>query len=164
MDPSGIHLTLKFLGNIQPSLSERVFEAMTQAAQINDSGSQDSGVFQLSLSQLGVFPNSGRPRVLWAGIQGDLTMLAELQARVEEAAGRIGFDPEQRLYRPHLTLGRVLEGVSPPVRLQIGRTISEGEMGSSQPWQVDSLHLIRSDRWPEGATYTSLGSVPLVSS
>ncbi len=166
VDPSGIHLTLKFLGNIQPALTEQVFEAMTRASQINDSGnkdsgSDDSGHFQLSLSQLGVFPNARRPRVLWAGIQGDLNVLAGLQVRVEEAAGRIGFAPELRPYRPHLTLGRVREGVPPTARLQIGKAVSEAKLEPSPPWLVDSLHLIRSDRRPEGATYTSLGSVPL---
>ena len=95
MDPSGIHLTLKFLGNIQPTLTGQVLDAMTQASQRKDSGSNDSGAFQLVLSQLGVFPNARRPRVLWAGIQGDLTALAGLQVRVEEASGRIGFVPEQ---------------------------------------------------------------------
>ena len=156
VDSSGIHLTLKFLGNIHPTFTPQVFEAMTQAAQ-----SDHSNTFQLSLSQLGVFPNPRRPRVLWAGIQGDLTALAGLQIRVEEAAGRIGFAPEQRPYRPHLTLGRVREGVSPPVCLQIGQVVSEAKLEPSSPWLVDSLHLIRSDRRPEGATYTSLGSIPL---
>ena len=159
VDPSGIHLTLKFLGNIRPILVGQVFEAMTQASHINDSGSNRNSAFKLSLSQLGVFPNVRRPRVLWAGIQGDLTILAELQARVEEAAGRIGFAPEQRPYRPHLTLGRVHEGVPPPARLQIGQAVSEAKLEPSPPWLVDSLHLIRSNRRPEGATYTSLGSV-----
>jgi len=164
VDPSGIHLTLKFLGNIQPALTEQVCEAMTRASKNKDSGSDDSGHFQLSLSQLGVFPNARRPRVLWAGIQGDLTVLAGLQVRVEEAAGRIGFAPEQRPYRPHLTLGRVREGVPPPARLQIGKAVSAAKLEPSPPWLVESLHLIQSDRRPEGATYTSLGSVPLVSS
>ena len=166
MDPSGIHLTLKFLGNIQPTLTGQVFEAMTQASQRNDSGSNDSGsnnsaAFELSLSQLGVFPNPRRPRVLWAGIQGDLAILARLQVRVEEAAGRIGFAPEQRPFRPHLTLGRVREGVPPPARLQIGRAVSEAKLEPSPAWLVDSVHLIQSDRRPEGATYTSLSSVLL---
>ncbi len=164
VDPSGIHLTLKFLGNIQPALTEQVFEAMTRESKNKDSGSDDSGHFQLSLSQLGVFPNTRRPRVLWAGIQGDLNVLAGLQVRVEEAAGWIGFAPELRPYRPHLTLGRVREGVPPPARLQIGKAVSEAKLEPSPPWLVDSLHLIRSDRRPKGATYTSLGSVPLVSS
>ena len=162
VDPSGIHLTLKFLGNIQPTLTEQVFEAMTQAAKCNNPGSNDSGAFRLSLSQLGVFPDTRRPRVLWAGIQGDLAALAGLQVRVEEASDRIGFALEQRPYRPHLTLGRVREGVPPPALLQIGKAVSEAKLEPSSPWLCDSLHLIRSDRRPEGATYTSLGSVPLV--
>ncbi len=159
VDPSGIHLTLKFLGNIRPNFTEQVFEAMTQASQIND-----SGALQLGLSQLGVFTNPRRPRVLWAGFQGDPTALAGLQVGVEEAADRMGFAPEQRPYRPHLTLGRVREGVPPPARLQIGKTVSEAKLEPSSPWLVDSLHLIQSDRRPEGATYTSLGSVHLAGS
>ena len=161
VDPYGIHLTLKFLGNIQSTSTGQVFEAMAQAAHKTNSGSKDFGVFQLGLSQLGVFPNARQPRVLWAGIQGDLADLAGLQVRVEEAAGEIGFAPEQRPYRPHLTLGRVREGVPPPARLQIGKVISEAKLEPSPTWLVDSLHLIQSDHRPEGATYTSLGSVPL---
>ena len=159
VDPSGIHLTLKFLGNIQPALTGQVFEAMTHATQINDSGG-----FDLGLTQLGVFPNPRQPRVLWAGIQGKLNALAGLQVRVEEATSRIGFAPEQRPYRPHLTLGRVRQGVPPPARLQIGQAVSVAKLEPSPPWMVDSLHLIQSDRRPEGAIYTSLGSVPLVGS
>ena len=114
VDPVGIHLTLKFLSNLQSSLTEGVFGRLL------------NGAFQLSLSQLGVFPMPSRTRVLWAGIKEGLTILAELQARAERAFGQIGFAPKQRPYSPHLTLGRVREGVQTPVRLQIGRTNSEG--------------------------------------
>ena len=156
VDPDGIHLTLKFLGNIDPSLTEQVLQAMNQAAK-----SQESTAFQLGLSQLGMFPNPSRPRVIWTGIKRDLPELKGLQALVEEAAVQIGFAPEQRPFQPHLTLGRVRDGVPPPARLRIGRAISGAKLEPSSPWLVDSIHLIESDRRPDGAVYTSLGSVLL---
>ena len=68
----GIHLTLKFMGNIETGIVERVLEAMSAVV------SQFSP-FELAISKLGVFPNPRRPRVLWSGVQGEIETLAALQ-------------------------------------------------------------------------------------
>jgi len=154
VEPAGIHLTLKFLGNIDPNLVDAVFEAMAQSA-------QGVASFQLRLLELGVFPNRRQPRVLWASVAGDLDPLKDLQKRVDEAVSALGFAREKQPFRPHLTLGRVREGVSPETRSQIGATLSATGLKGGDLWLVDTLHLIRSTLTPSGAQYTSLGSVPL---
>jgi 2'-5' RNA ligase len=154
VDPSGIHLTLKFLGNINGSLVEPVFQAMSRSA----GGSQP---FQLRLEGLGAFPDLRQPRVLWAGAEGDLPSLGHLQERVDREVAPVGFALEQRGFNPHLTLGRVRDSVAPPQRQGIGAIMTQTSLAPSEPWTVRELHLIQSNFTPNGTFYTSMGSVPL---
>ena len=100
VDPQGIHLTLKFFGNINSAWKEPVLEAM------GDVGRQ-AAPFDLALSSLGVFPNERQPRVLWSGVNGDMEALGGLQEEVEQAMLALGFRREKRRFNPHLTIGRV---------------------------------------------------------
>ena len=154
VDPEGIHLTLKFLGDIDPALVKDVLQAMEQAA----SGSLP---FHLHLNGLGVFPNQKRPRVLWAGLGGDLDALGALQEKLEAAMSGLNFPWERRAFSPHLTLGRVRDGVSAVARQSIGAVLSSGSLEDADPWQVNAVHLMRSDLTPDGALCSSLGSVTL---
>ncbi len=154
VDPEGIHLTLKFLGDIDPALVEDVLRAMQQAA----SGSLP---FQLHLNGLGVFPNQRRPRVLWAGLGGDLDALGALQEKLEAAMSGLNFPRERRTFNPHLTLGRVRDGVSAVARQRIGAVVSSGSLDGADSWPVNAVHLMRSILTSDGAVYSSLGSVSL---
>ena len=154
VDPEGIHLTLKFLGDIDPGIVEDVLRAMEQAA----SGSLP---FQLHLKGLGVFPNDRRPRVLWAGLGGDLDALGALQEKIEAAVSGLNFPRERRAFNPHLTLGRVRDGVSAAARLQVGSVVSWGSLDGAESWPVNAVHLMRSNLTSNGAVYSSLGSVDL---
>jgi RNA 2',3'-cyclic 3'-phosphodiesterase len=156
VDPAGIHLTLKFLGNINASLTEDILKAMQCAAQ-----SFQGGNFHLRLSGLGIFPSERQPRVLWAGIAGDLDSLKSLQEKVDEEICRLGFVREKRPFNPHLTLGRVRDGVSVSVRRQVSAAFAATRLESGNPWKVDRVHFIRSTLTPGGAIYTSLSSTPL---
>lgn len=161
VDPAGIHLTLKFLGNIDASLAdaslaEDVLKAMQRATQ----GFQ-GGKFDLRLSGLGPFPNERQPRVLWAGLAGDLDSLKSLQEKVDEEICRLGFAREKRPFNPHLTLGWVRDGVSASVRRQVSDIFAATKLESGSPWKVDRVHLIRSTLTPNGAKYTSLSSTLL---
>jgi len=175
-DPTGIHLTLKFLGNIDPHRVDGLLKAMADSA-------KGSPPFQLRLAGLGAFPNQRQPRVLWVGLAGDLQSLQGLHEKVEEEVQKLApTSPsrESRPFRPHLTLGRVQEGVSQAIRSQIGAVMSatplrpplprgdtegstsgEGQLQEGPLWVVDSVHLIRSTLTPQGALYTSLGAVAL---
>lgn len=154
VDPQGIHLTLKFLGNIDAGLVDAVQQAMALA-------SVDSSRFSLHLSGLGVFPNVRQPRVLWAGVNGDLESLGILQERVDQELSRLGFAKERRPFNPHLTLGRVRDGTPPNLRQQIGTTMGNTQLTGGEAWEATEIHLIRSTITPQGARYTSMGSKPL---
>ena len=154
VDPEGIHLTLKFLGDIEPALVEDVLRAMEQAA-------SGTAPFQLHLDGLGVFPNLRRPRVLWAGVGGDMDALGALQEKVEAAMEGLAFPRERRAFSPHLALGRVRDTISAVARQRVGGLVSQGSLDGADPWPVNAVHLMRSNLTPDGAVYTSLGSVSL---
>lgn len=154
VDPPGIHLTLKFLGNIDPHLVDNLLEAMRRSA-------QGSSPFRLQLSGLGLFPNAREPRVLLVGVAGDLDPLRGLQDRVEEAVVKLGFPRESRPFSPHLTLGRVHDRSHPDVRERVRTSLSATTLEPSDLWQVKAVHLIHSTLTSAGAVYTILGSVPL---
>ncbi len=161
VDPAGIHLTLKFLGNIETRLIEPVLDAMGQGA-----GKFGAATCSLQLSGLGVFPNPREPRVLWAGVRGDLAALGRLQRGVDESCSALGFARERRPFRPHLTLGRVRDSAPAPTRRDIGEAVATLSTASTalQPevgWKATEIHLIRSNLTPQGAIYTSLGATPL---
>ena len=156
VDPAGIHLTLKFLGNIDATLVEDIFKAMQCAAE----GFRDES-FHLQLSGLGLFPNERQARVLWAGINGNLDSLKSLQEKVDEAISGLGFPREKRSFNPHLTLGRVREGISASARRQVSAAFGAANLEPGDPWEVKEVHLIRSTLTPGGAIYTHLGSVLL---
>ncbi len=156
VDPDGIHLTLKFLGDVDAGSLDSLLDTMAKAAE----GSLHSSL-TLRLAGLGVFPNAREPRVLWAGVEGDLEPLAQLQVLVDEALGNLGFPRERRPFRPHLTLGRVRDQVSPKERREVGRTIEQASLAGSHAWEAREVHLIRSTLTPSGAIYDSIGVKPL---
>jgi len=98
----GLHLTLKFYGEVTPDRLEVIEEAVRQAGQGGEP-------LPLRLAELGAFPAPARPRVLWLGIDAP-PALELLQDRLERNSEAIGFQPEGIPYRPHVTLGRVREG------------------------------------------------------
>ena len=131
VDPNGIHLTLKLLGNFVPDQAEDILEVMGRhAASVEP--------FSICLSGLGMFPNPKRPRVVWAGIEGELDSLQNIQAELEEATWGLGFAKEKRPFSPHLTLGRVREQVSDSERRRIGTVVSSTCLGTSEPWPVEA--------------------------
>ena len=154
--PEGIHLTLKFLGDVSTARVGNIQEAMERAAR--EFGPVD---FRLALSGLGVFPNPREPRVLWAGVSGDLGALEQFQVLVDGCLEDAGFDRERRPFRPHLTLGRVRDQVAPAERRRIGQVAQQASPPRGVEWQVREIHLIRSKLTPGGAIYDSIGCAPL---
>ena len=105
VNPEGVHLTLKFLGNVDRSL----LPALTDALHAVGEG---AAPFALQLSGVGAFPNPRSPRVLWAGVLGDTESLTALASRVDDTCSTLGFSRERRPFSPHLTLARVRESAS----------------------------------------------------
>ena len=153
-DPSGMHLTLKFLGNIPSSRVALLGECVDQFSGVHSP-------FSLTLSGLGVFSNRRAPRVLWAGVDGNLEALAQLQLGAEDAITSLGYPPEERPFRPHVTLGRPRRTISDGERTRIGSVVSALEPPYPVSWEVESVDVMRSELHPSGARYTVLRSSPL---
>lgn len=149
--PDGLHLTLKFLGNIPSGDVKPLLECVRETARANPA-------FGLQLRGLGTFPDRRKPRVLWAGVSGDLDALSSLQQTVEEGINALGHSPERRPFRPHITLGRPRRRVADGELARIGAVVSGLAPPVSVSWQVESLDLMRSELRPSGAVYTALGS------
>ena len=152
--PEGIHLTLKFMGDIPAATAERVLEELLPVTAGFNS-------FQLSISGLGVFPNSRRPRVLWAGLDGGLKSLSELHMAVDEAVEKLGLPKDQRPFSPHLTLGRVRHDAAEGQLQKIGEVMSSTEIPSVPAWPADTVNLMRTELDPAGSRHYLMGSAPI---
>ena len=152
--PEGIHLTLKFLGNILSSQVEAVAGAMTIAA-------KGSSPFRLELGTLGVFPNARRARVLWCGVEGEMATLADLQQRTETGLESLGYPQENRPFSPHLTLGRVREGDRMPAQALLEQALDACAPRWREPWLVDEVCLMQTTSMPGGSRYDAIATAKL---
>ena len=152
--PNSVHLTLKFLGDVTPSLVEAITPALHEAC-------APARPFSIALSGLGSFPGRQRPRVIWIGVTGDLEPLQNLQSRVETALQSLGFVAERRPFQPHLTLARIKDGASTLERADLMTWMDAIQIAPSAPMIVRELGLIRSELRPSGAVYTRLATFPL---
>ena len=140
----GIHLTLRFLGDTRPARIEPLQAALASAA----SACEPS---EARIAGLGTFPDRGQPpRVLWVGLEIPPPIL-ELQAACERAAVAVGFPPEERTFRSHLTLARFRERVLRPALPPV-------DLGT---FPLQTLALVRSELRPGGAVYTPIARFPL---
>jgi 2'-5' RNA ligase len=154
VDPAGIHLTLKFLGNIPSKQVAEITEAMKKA-------SQGISLFHLEISGLGAFPSLRQARVFWVGVGGEMDQLSRLQQNIDSALAALGFAKEQRPFVPHLTLARIREGASPPERRSFGELVGSTVFEDKYPVEVEAVRLMRSQLTPAGAIYTCLSEVGL---
>lgn len=149
--PEGIHLTLKFLGEIGEQLVPEIMGALTLAL-------CDAERFRLGIEGVGTFPNPVSARVVWCGIVGDVEKLVAVQAAVEHALVGLGLERDARPYAPHLTLGRIKR-----IRDRARWLKGLEEVGSTRlpGFDVAAVRLISSELRPTGAVYRELGCVPL---
>lgn len=142
----GVHLTLKFLGDIDTVHIPKVAEAMTQVVARHAS-------FSLNLGMPGVFPNARRARVLWVGVEGDLQPIRLLQADVEEALTGIGFPAERQRFNPHLTIGRMQHRATRENRRRATDALASLPFPANQEIAVNAISLMQSALLPSGAVY-----------
>ena len=154
VSPSGIHLTLKFLGATDSRIVPRVMDA------IADNFAEASPPL-LSLSVLGTFPGGRNPRVIWAGVSGGAEGLEDLHHRAEQAVSGLGWSEDGRPFRPHLTLGRVRDRVNARQRQAMSDAVARARLPAIRSWRPDTVRLYRSELTPRGALYSSLGEVQI---
>ncbi len=144
--PEGIHLTLRFIGEVGKERLEAIREALVRLP------GDGISPFRIGAAGVGTFPESGAPRVLWVGLHGDLEAIARLAQGVESALTAIGIPAEPRPFRPHLTLGRVRGRERGDWREYL-RKHDRTEAGQIP---VDGFCLFESQLGPGGATYRIL--------
>jgi len=149
--PENIHLTLKFLGDIQHGDVDRIGVAMADAV-------SEFAPLSLAVKGTGVFPGIKRPRVIWVGIGGDTQALLALQNRLEEKLAPLGFPLEKRAFKAHLTLGRIKHAGNPEIIRQIINELSDL---NSEDFILKQLILFKSDLKPSGAVYSHMKQVKL---
>ncbi len=146
----GIHLTLRFLGNVEPESIEEIKPALAGIA------SQTAPV-HIEPGGCGAFPTIKSPRVIWVGLRGQIGPLAGLARRVEAAMVSLGFKPEDRPFKPHLTLGRVKGRLGLQNLQQI---LLANRDFTAEPFDAVEVVLYKSELRPDGARYTPLFKAP----
>jgi len=154
VNPEGIHLTLKFLGNVDEAEIPELTKALAEAV-------RGVAPFSLQLGDPGAFPGNQAPRVVWVGIEGDIEPLRTLHNNIGRVLAPLGFPPEKRAFSPHLTLGRVREEASPGEKRRLGENVAALKTEVKLPFEVESLSLMRSKLTREGALYSCLASFAL---
>ena len=152
--PEGIHLTLKFLGDVDGNRVDAIVEALSSAA-------AGHSPFRLGLGEPGAFPSLRKPRVLWVGVDGDMEALASLQSDVEGALETVGFARDSQAYSPHLTLARIHRGAQPSSARRAADILSTATIQRGAEIPVECISLMRTELHPDGAIHQRLVSMPL---
>jgi RNA 2',3'-cyclic 3'-phosphodiesterase len=148
-----LHLTLEFLGDVSAAEGPSLEQALTKVAAGHRS-------FRLAAESIGAFSSMRNPRVIWAGLAGDIDRLKALQADVHARVIPWEPEPETRAYRPHLTLGRV-RPIKPHELRKVSQALAAVTPESFGEWQVDEFTLMQSKLSPHGAQHSVLATFPL---
>jgi len=143
--PGNIHLTLRFLGEVDESRLPLVTEALEEAASV-------CPPLDLVSSGLGAFPSMKRPRVLYLGLK-ESDGLAALKKSIDEALAKRGFPEDDKPFRAHLTICRVR---SPEATATLSARVNTLKMEKKVAFTVDRFVLYKSTLTPEGAVYTRI--------
>jgi RNA 2',3'-cyclic 3'-phosphodiesterase len=145
--PHLMHLTLCFLGDTAVSLLPSIKNVLDESAIRHNP-------FILHLDQLGCFPNCKKPRVIWVGLQGEVDAANGLKQDIDRGLQPLGWEREDRPFRPHLTLGRIKDG----------RELRDTQWTAQiekQEVRVTAIHLVESKLTPDGPIYTIRHNSPL---
>lgn len=149
VEPGNVHLTLHFLGNAPEARLEDVRRAVSAAAAA-------SRPLHLEVRGAGGFPSARRPRVIWAGLHGDLEALAALARDLGERLAPLGFPPEDRPFSPHLTVGRSRGGAP-----GLAGALAAAAQAEGGAFRAAEIVLFRSHLSPSGPSYEALLRAPL---
>lgn len=146
-----LHVTLKFLGDVDPARLRAVEERLALAA-------ASVPPFRFSVLGVGAFPSPGNPRVLWAGVLEPLELVGKLQQNIENSLSGAGIPREERAFHPHATIGRVRGPLPREAREAFFADFSGRAFGDVA---AGSFRLYESRLSPAGARYSVLRDFPL---
>ncbi len=152
VDPHNMHITLKFLGDVDSREIHQVCQAVEKAV-------GDVRAFEFEVRGAGAFPNATRPRTVWLGVAVGQKELVDLNGRIEPPLEKLGFRREARRYQPHLTIGRVRRG-GPGVG-ELGRLIREHADRPIGRTTASGVIVFSSQLDRSGPTYEALARAPL---
>jgi 2'-5' RNA ligase len=156
VNPSSIHLTLAFPGELEDTRLE-------QAMQATEAAAQQVRPFSYHLTRMSIFGSPRQPRVLWIGIAEKSGSLSRLQRILNQELDLHGFETEDRPFSPHFTLARVKNPLSPD-ELQCLQDILTGKQHSlvlPDEYPVQYVNVMKSELLRSGAHYTCLAAFPL---
>jgi len=150
VSPQGIHVTLHFFGAITRREIDRISEIIQKKTQGREA-------VEVHLEGLGGFPTLLRPRVIWIGLKGEIAKLQPLQEELEGGFKNAGYPCEERVFKPHVTLGRVKDkAVSPNIDPRcFSRTATK---------KITELVLYQSNLTSQSPRYEALKTYPLAAS
>lgn len=151
--PEGVHVTLKFLGEVPPKKLPSIKIALQEAVVRHSP-------FHLEFSNIGMFGGREGLRMMWVGIAGDVLRLEALVRDVNKALAVVGFEPERRPFRPHMTLGRVRDEIPTRQRAEIEVAVGKVDVPTTS-WRTAQVSLMRSRLAPGGAVYDVIATFPL---
>jgi len=142
------HLTLRFLGDVEPARLEALTSSLAAAA-------ENFGPIELIAERLGCFPDARHPRVLWAGVQDRDEQLAGLQRRISSATAAFTREPEERQFTGHITLARIRQIPRPQAKALAAfmQGAAERHFGA---WTAARVELVRSELTSSGSRYTTV--------
>ncbi|MCH7970265.1 MAG: RNA 2',3'-cyclic phosphodiesterase [Chloroflexi bacterium] len=151
-----MHLTLKFLGDTPTDRVSDIITSLERAA-------SSTGKFSIKVGRTGCFPSFRDPRICWVGLSGELRRLEQLQGRVEGGLVALGFEPEDRKFKPHVTVGRTRPGIRGRFAEDIGVSWRHAPLhstGTTIP--ISAIALYRSYLGEDaGARYEQLANLEL---
>jgi 2'-5' RNA ligase len=153
VDPAALHLTVKFLGEIDGAKIGPVRNALAPVG-------VSTPVFSFRVAGFGAFPRRSRPRVLWLGIEEQAGVLADLYLRLNQSLGPLGFDPDRRGYTPHLTLGRVRRGIDKGIQRRVADAAQRMEVGALGDVAARELVFYKSTLLSTGAVHEVIDRFP----
>ena len=142
-----IHLTIKFLGDIYPSMIDAIYQKMKQIS---------FSPFNIELAGLGAFPKLSYPRIIWVGIKKGKNELIDIFNQLELNLSELGFKPELKGFNPHLTIARVRSSRNKSHLIQVIKEFEAHEFGVEN---IQYLRLKKSDLTPKGPIYSNLREV-----
>ena len=153
VNAESVHLTLKFLGEVEQKTLPSVKVAMQEAVVRHSP-------FSLEFSTIGMFGGREGLRIMWMGIAGDILRLEALARDMNLALEVVGFDRDRRPFRPHLTIGRVRDHISTRERAAIEVSVGKTKI-PLVTWRTSQVSLISSTLTAKGAQYETVATFPL---
>ena len=146
VEKDNIHLTLKFLGEVQEERIDDVVSKLEAVAKV-------SKPFEMTIKDTGAFPNIDYPRVIWAGLDKGAGESKEIAQKIDEGLEQLGFQKETRAFSPHLTIGRVRSSKN---KLELKEKVLSAKIEKPLAQRVDSVILFKSELTSNGPIYTRL--------